>query len=114
MARSTRRSVTQATGLTRRSALLGLPSVALGSAAAPAAADFTLELEPSLRSRARASGIKFGCAGAAPSVQPDALYLEKIAGEANIFIPEGCLKWEFTEPRPNEFFFAETDSIVDF
>jgi endo-1,4-beta-xylanase len=37
-----------------------------------------------------------------------------MAGEANIFIPEAHLKWEFTEPKPNAFDFAGPDSIVDF
>jgi endo-1,4-beta-xylanase len=101
---------------TRRSAVLGLASTAIASAvhALPAQADFALELLPSLRSRAQTSGIKFGCAGAAPIVQTDAILQEKIATEANIFIPEGHLKWEFTEPRPNEFVFEGPDSIVDF
>jgi endo-1,4-beta-xylanase len=101
---------------TRRAAVLGLASVAITSAAraAPAQADFALELLPSLRSRSLASGIKFGCAAAAPIVQSDAILQEKIATEANIFIPEGHLKWEFTEPRPNEFNFEGPDSIVDF
>jgi endo-1,4-beta-xylanase len=101
---------------TRRSVVRGLAGIAIaaGTRAVPAQADFALELEPSLRSRAQASGIRFGCAGAAPIVQSDAILQEKIATEANIFIPEGHLKWEFTEPRPNEFDFAGPDSIVDF
>jgi endo-1,4-beta-xylanase len=101
---------------TRRSAVLGLASIAIAAAARalPAQADFALELLPSLRSRSLASGIKFGCAAAAPIVQSDAILQEKIASEANIFIPEGHLKWEFTEPRPNEFNFEGPDSIVDF
>jgi endo-1,4-beta-xylanase len=101
---------------TRRAAIIGLAGTALAAAARPkpARADFARELLPSLRSRAQASGIKYGCAGAAPIVQQDALLQEKIAAEANIFIPEGHLKWEFTEPRPNEFDFAGPDSIVDF
>jgi endo-1,4-beta-xylanase len=101
---------------TRRRAMLGLTSLAAAAAsrAVPAQADFTLELKPPLRTRAAASGIKFGCAGAAPVVQQDAILQEKIASEANIFIPEGHLKWEFTEPRPNAFEFEGPDSIVDF
>src|SRR5712692_5307656 len=105
--------------LTRRSALLGLAGAALASAAPTATraqtkADFALELLPSLRSRSSKSGIKFGCAGAAPIVHPDAIMLEKMATEASIFIPEGHLKWEHTEPRPNEFNFAGPDSVVDY
>jgi endo-1,4-beta-xylanase len=101
---------------TRRSVVRGLVGIAIAAAAraVPARADFAMELEPSLRTRARASGIRFGCAGAAPIVQGDAVLQEKIATEASIFIPEGHLKWEFTEPRPNEFDFAGPDSIVDF
>lgn len=101
---------------TRRRTVLGLASIAIASAArsVPAQADFALELLPPLRSRSQASRIRFGCAGAAPIVQPDPILLEKIATEANIFIPEGHLKWEFTEPRPNEFDFEGPDSIVDF
>ncbi len=99
---------------TRRSALLGLASITAATVAcgAPAQADFALELEPSLRSRA--GGSKFGCAAAAPIVQEDAILQEKIATEANIFIPEAHLKWQFTEPRPNDFDFAAADSVDDF
>jgi endo-1,4-beta-xylanase len=99
---------------TRRSALLGLASLAGATALRPAQADFALELEPSLRSRANRTGIKFGCAGAAPIVQEDAILQETIASEANIFVPEAHLKWEFTEPQPNAFDFAAADSIADF
>lgn len=99
--------------------VLGLASAALGSPAVigqpvPAAADFELELAPTLRSRSQVSGIKFGCAGAAPNVQPDHILLEKFATEANIFVPEGALKWNQTEPRPGEFDFSEGDSIAAF
>jgi endo-1,4-beta-xylanase len=105
--------------ITRRSAVLGLAGTAIASAtatptAAPAGGDFALELEPSLRSRSSKSGIKFGCAGAAPIVHPDPIMLEKMSTEANIFIPEGHLKWEHTEPRQNEFDFAGPDSVVDY
>jgi endo-1,4-beta-xylanase len=105
--------------ITRRSTVLGLVSIAFGSPAAilrsiPAGADFNLELEPPLRSHARISGIKYGCAGAAPSVQPDRILLEKFATEANIFVPEGALKWNQTEPLPGEFDFSEGDSIAAF
>src|ERR1700687_4609703 len=108
-----------ANALTRRSAMLGMASAAIAAGAprarsAPGDGEFALELLPPLRSRSAASGIKFGCAGAAPIVHPDAIMLEKMATEANIFIPEGHLKWEHTEPRPNEFDFAGPDSIVDY
>ena len=101
---------------TRRHAALGLASLAAATIArtAPAQADFALELKPSLRSHAGTSGRKFGCAGAAPIFQKDGILLEKMATEANIFIPEAHLKWEFTEPQPNAFDFAGPDSIVDF
>jgi len=106
-------------GITRRAATLGLASAALGTMAAgtslkPAHADFDLELASPLRSHSRVSGIKFGCASAAPSVQTDRVLLEKIATEADIFVPEGALKWDQTEPRPGEFNFAEGDSIAAF
>ncbi|MDE2286124.1 MAG: endo-1,4-beta-xylanase [Hyphomicrobiales bacterium] len=104
--------------LTRRSAVLGLAGTALAGAtlrSPPGArADFNLELEPPLRSRTRASGIRYGCAGAAPIVQPDRILLEKFAIEANIFSPEGALKWIQTEPLPGKFDFAEGDSIAAF
>lgn len=104
--------------LSRRSAALGLASLAIGSLTAsrarPARADFSLELAPPLRSHARVSGIKYGCAGAAPNAQPDRILLEKFATEANIFVPETSLKWDHTEPRPGEFNFAEGDSIAAF
>ncbi len=113
MTRATRRYAT------RRAAILGLASVALGAPAVigrPLAvrADFSLELAPPLRSHSRISGIKYGCAGAAPSVQPDRILLEKFATEANIFVPESALKWSQTEPRPGEFDFSEGDSIAAF
>ena len=81
---------------------------------APARADFDLELAPALRSHLRTSGIRYGCAGAAPNVQPDRILLEKFATEANIFVPETSLKWDQTEPRPGEFNFTEGDSIAAF
>lgn len=103
------------TVLTRRSALQGLAALAAtASAADQARANFALELEPSLRSHAAKSGLKFGCAGASPNLQTDPVMLVKMATEANIFIPEAHLKWEFTEPRPNEFDFEAADSIVGF
>lgn len=104
--------------LSRRSAVFGLASFGFGSAAAlrarTAKADFDLELAPSLRSHSRVSGIKFGCAGAAPSAQPDRILLEKYATEADIFVPESALKWDLTEPQPGEFNFGEGDSIAAF
>jgi endo-1,4-beta-xylanase len=104
--------------LTRRTALLGLASAAVVTAAprttAQPGGDFALELLPPLRSRSQASGIKFGCAAAAPSVNSDPILLEKMSTEANIFVPEGNLKWAETEPRPNEFDFAGPDSVVDY
>ena len=102
--------------VTRRSATLGL-AASIASAAGPyelAPADNALELLPPLRRLAQASGSKFGCAAGVSSVQPDATLLRKIATEANIFVPEVHLKWEFTEPRPNEFDFTAADSIADF
>ncbi len=104
--------------LTRRSTVLGLAGAVLAGTAleAPsgARADFKLELEPPLRSRTQVSGIRYGCAGAAPIVQPDRILLEKFAIEANIFSPEGSLKWIQTEPLPGKFDFAEGDSIAAF
>jgi len=79
-----------------------------------ARADFDLELTPPLRSHLRASGIRYGCAGAAPNVLTDRILVEKFATEANIFVPETSLKWDQTEPRPAEFNFAEGDSIAAF
>jgi endo-1,4-beta-xylanase len=105
--------------LTRRSTVAGLASVAIGSPAVivrPLAArtDFNLDLAPPLRSHSPRSGIKYGCAGAAPSAQPDGTLLEKFASEANIFVPESALKWIQTEPLPGEFDFSEGDSIAAF
>jgi endo-1,4-beta-xylanase len=104
---------------TRRSALQGLTSLALAAPAvmtrlrsAGAASD--LQSAPPLRSNTRLSGIKFGCAGAAPDVQPDRVLLEKFAVEANIFVPEGALKWNVTEPQPGKFDFTDGDSIAAF
>jgi endo-1,4-beta-xylanase len=113
--------VTRATQLhsTRRSIVVGLASVALATPAVIARpllaeANFELELAPPLRSHSQISGTRFGCAGAAPSVQPDRILLEKFATEANVFVPEGALKWNQTEPQPGEFDFSEGDSIAAF
>jgi endo-1,4-beta-xylanase len=102
--------------LTRRSATFG-PATVIASAAVPcewAHADFAIERLPPLRWVAYASGMRFGCAATAPSVQPDPILLKEIAKEANIFIPEAHLKWVITEPQANEFDFAAADSIADF
>jgi len=105
---------------TRRAALLALlsaPAIAspgLIALSVPAEADFSLELEPPLRSHTRQSGIRYGCAGAAPNVQSDRILLEKFAIEANIFVPEGALKWATTEPKPGKFDFSQGDSIAEF
>lgn len=103
---------------TRRAVLGGLSGLALG-AMVPAGEGGTapladLELKPSLRGLSKLSGIRFGCAGAAPVAQQDAVLLEKMAAEAGIFIPEGHLKWDATEPAPNRFDFSGPDSIVEF
>jgi endo-1,4-beta-xylanase len=105
--------------VTRRSTVLGLPSLVIGSpgfsfAPVTARADPDLDSAPPLRSHSRASHIKYGCAGAAPNVQLDRILLEKFATEADIFVPEGALKWIQTEPRPGEFDFSESDSIAAF
>ena len=104
---------------TRRFVIRGLAGAALGVPAGiarsiPAAADFDLELQPPLRSHLTASGIRYGCAGAPPNVQQDRILLEKFATEANIFVPEGSLKWVETEPQPGTFDFSQGDSIVAF
>ena len=75
---------------------------------------FDLELQPPLRSHTPSSGIKYGCAGGAPIVQPDRILLEKFATEANIFVPESALKWVSTEPQPGQFDFSQGDSIANF
>jgi len=98
--------------LTRRAALLGLGSLAVGPAAAAPPSD--LDLQPALRSQAAKSGVKFGIAGPAPNSQPEARLLTLAAAEADIFAPEWALKWFFTEPRPNAFDFADSDSLADF
>lgn len=104
--------------LTRRSAVLGLAGFAIGAPAIirprAARADYNFDLAPPLRSHAPTSGIKYGCAGAAPSVQPDRVLLEHFAIEANIFAPESALKWNATEPQPGAFDFSEGDSIAVF
>lgn len=104
---------------TRRSTIQGLASFALAAPAVlprplVADAEFDLESAPPLRSNSRLSGIKYGCAGAAPDVQPDRVLLEKFAVEADIFVPEGALKWIATEPQPGKFDFADGDSIAAF
>lgn len=105
--RPTRRSILElASAAIVAPALAGTPSLA--------ATGVDLELEPPLRSHTQASGIRYGCAGAAPNVQPDAILLQKFAIEANIYVPESALKWNQTEPAPGAFNFAEGDSIAAF
>lgn len=93
---------------------LAIAAPALAMPPVSAECDFDLEQEPPLRSHTLTSGIKYGCAGHAPIVQPDHILLEKFATEANIFVPEGALKWAPTEPQPGQFDFSEGDSIADF
>ncbi len=105
--------------LNRRATILGLAGAALAAPAVIgqpllAGLDLNLELAPALRSIMRTSGIRYGCAGAAPIVQPDRILLEKFTTEANIFVPESALKWNRTEPAPGVFDFAEGDSIAAF
>jgi endo-1,4-beta-xylanase len=99
---------------TRRSATLGLAAAVASVPLGSADAGWTLERRPALRRVARASGIKFGCAASAPNARPDPQLFKELAKEANIFIPEGQLKWDVTEPHPNEFDFTAADSIADF
>jgi len=95
-------------------ASLALSAPALLMPPVSAECDVDLELQPPLRSLTPASGIKYGCAGGGPTVQHDRVLLDKFATEANIFVPEGALKWAFTEPQPGQFDFSEADSIADF
>jgi endo-1,4-beta-xylanase len=106
-------------GLTRRMAMQNFASLAIAAPAfvmppVSAECDVDLELQPPLRSLTSSSGIKYGCAGGAPNVQPDLILLGKFAAEANIFVPESALKWVFTEPQPGHFDFSQGDSIADF
>jgi endo-1,4-beta-xylanase len=108
-----------ASAMTRRFALRGVAGGAMTTvmgalACAPAGADFVLELEPPLRRRAKPSGIQYGCAGSPPTIQKDAIALETMASEAGIFVSEGCLKWDQTEPFPGTFNFDDGDSMLDF
>jgi endo-1,4-beta-xylanase len=98
--------------LTRRAALVGLGSLAVGAVSAAPLSD--LDLQPGLRTQAKKSGIKFGIAGPAPNAQPDAQLLAIAAAEADIFAPEGALKWFDTEPKPNSFDFSGADSLAEF
>jgi endo-1,4-beta-xylanase len=95
-------------------ASLALAAPALVTPPVSAKCDLDLEQQPPLRSHTRASGIKYGCAGHAPIVLSDHILFEKFATEANIFVPEGALKWSPTEQQPGQFDFSEGDSIADF
>lgn len=104
--------------MTRRMALAGIGGATLAATLPPspgvAAPLSERDLQPALRDLASTSGIKFGGAASGPSVEPDALLLERLAIEASIFAPEAHLKWQFTEPAPGHFDFAAADSIADF
>ena len=106
-------------GVTRRSVMQKFASLAITVPAivmppGSAKCDVDLELEPPLRSHTHSSGIRYGCASPAPIGHPDHMLLEKLAAEANIYVPESSLKWAATEPQPGQFDFSEGDSIAAF
>jgi endo-1,4-beta-xylanase len=100
--------------LTRRSAALAFASAIASTVVPVAHAAHAVERLQPLRRLGGRSGLRFGCAGAAPSKHPDPILLEKIAKEASIFVPEVHLKWGVTEPHANIFDFGAADSIADF
>ena len=93
---------------------LAIAAPAITTQSIQAQSNYDLEREPPLRRQTRASGIRYGCASAAPNVQQDRLLLEKLAIEANIFAPDFALKWLQTEPQAGKFDFSQGDSVADF
>ncbi|MEU6743186.1 endo-1,4-beta-xylanase [Streptosporangium sandarakinum] len=97
---------------TRRAIAVGalalLPVAAAVVAASPAHAS-----EP-LRAHAEARGKFIGTAVATTQLANEASYRTIAATEFNQVTPENAMKWESTEPSPNQFTFSGADAVVAF
>jgi endo-1,4-beta-xylanase len=87
-------------------------ALALGLAAAPAVAPAGAE---PLTALARARGRRFGSTiGLRNGSFGDPRYVDVIAGQCGLIVPENELKWQWTRPTPTTFDFAGADRIVAF
>lgn len=68
----------------------------------------------SLRSRAAAKGVQFGCAVNSWDLWRDKAFAAAVAREAGIVVPEGELKRGLVQIRPGAFDFSGADHIADF
>ena len=100
--------------LTRRQSLaLGLAFAA--TACAPMAGPQWRSAQASLNDLARRSGRRFGSTiGSRNGAFRDPRYVDLIASECGLIVPENELKWQWTRPTPTSFNFAAADMIVDF
>ena len=73
--------------------------------------NFQLTNAQSLRQLADKDGINYGCA-AFPT--DEVKYNNTIKEECNIIVPENCMKFMYTEPKPGEFDFKDADKLVKF
>jgi endo-1,4-beta-xylanase len=89
-------------------------ALALGLAAAPAFARDGEGAE-SLKALAARSGRRFGSAiGIRTGSFGDPRYVEIIARDCGLIVPENELKWQWTRPAPDRFDFRQADRIMDF
>lgn len=76
--------------------------------AAPAGASGTL------RARAAAKGIAFGCAVNSWDLWRDKPFAALVAAQAGIIVPEGELKRSATQPKPGVYDFSGADALANF
>ncbi len=68
----------------------------------------------SLRERADAKGLVFGCAVKSPQLGTDMPYTDLIATQANMLVHEYELKRKNVEPSPGQYVFAGADKAMNF
>lgn len=71
-------------------------------------------IEKSLRNRARAKGVLFGCAVSSPLLRKDAAFADAIARDADILVHEYELKRKNVEPEENVWTFEGSDQVLQF
>ncbi len=68
----------------------------------------------SLRTLARARGIRIGAAVASGPLHGEPRYAEILRHEFNVVTPENAMKFEWVHPRQNVYAFSDADAIVAF